>query len=563
MHLKKILFTVFFFLFALTLLSQNQVVTYTFSKKEPELEKIFSKTNFKDSTLLIQYLDKKIKSSYLEGFLEISIDSMVSKSNHNIVYIYVGQRYNHLKIRYDTRYEAILRQINSAYLSEEFLDLSQIKNENKKLVTYLENNGYPFSKVELDSITFIDNTLFAKLSVERGEEILLDTIKVHGNLKISKSFLYGYIGLRPKDPFNLVKVQGIKKRINNLNFAQQTRETQIIYKDKKVDILVPAIGLSNNRFDGILGILPNDETTGKLVLTGEINIFLENMFKSAEELNFKWQKLESSSQKLDIDFKIPYIFNTNLGISAGLNIHKQDSTYLNALLKTGVQYYFQGKNHIGLQYKNKTSAVLSKDSIIIKQYSPFQISTLGLNFSYKSLDYNFNPHRGIDIFIEANLGSKNFLTDANLPVSKIQYDGKYKIKWFIPLAKKHTLLIANRTAFLLADNLFQNELYKIGGLSTLRGFMESSIYASSYSIATIEYRFIFERNSALFTFFDAAWYEKKIENYYYDYPFGFGLGLFFKTKAGIFTISYAMGEQRNENLNIKNAKIHFGFINRF
>ena len=111
--------------------------------------------------------------------------------------------------------------------------------------------------------------------------------------------------------------------------------------------------------------------------------------------------------------------------------------------------------------------------------------------------------------------------------------------------------------------MFLNELYRIGGLNSIRGFMESSIYASTYSIASFEYRFVFERNSALFTFFDAAWYEKKFEDYYYDYPMGFGFGLFFKTKAGIFTISYAMGQQKNENLNIKNAKIHFGFINKF
>ncbi len=563
MLVKKLLFSIFILLFVSSLWSQNQVLTYSFSRKEPVIEKLFSKTNFKDSSLIIQYLAKNIKSCYLEGFLEISVDSIVSKSNVSKVYIYVGQQYEKLVVKYNNRYEAILREINSAYLSEQLLALNQIKFENKKIVSFLENNGYPFSKVELDSISFLDKTIYAKLSIERGEQILIDTIKVSGNLNISKSFLYGYTGLRPKTQFSLSKVEGIKKRINNLNFAKQSLETQIIYKDTEVKIIVPANSISNNRFDGILGILPNDKTTGKLVLTGELNIFLENILKSAEELNFKWQKMESSSQKLDIDFKIPYIFNTNLGLSAGINLHKQDSTYLNSILKTGVQYYFQGKNHIGLQFKNKTSSVLSKDSLIIKQFSPFQMSSLGLDFSYKHLDYYFNPHKGINIFIEANLGNKSFLDYQSLSVSNVQYDGKYHLKWFIPIAKKHTLLVANQSAILLSENLFKNELYRIGGLSSLRGFMESSIYASSYSIATIEYRFIFERNSALFAFFDAAWYEKKLETYYYDYPFGFGLGLFFKTKAGIFTISYAMGQQRNENLNIKNAKIHFGFINRF
>ena len=45
-------------------------------------------------------------------------------------------------------------------------------------------------------------------------------------------------------------------------------------------------------------------------------------------------------------------------------------------------------------------------------------------------------------------------------------------------------------------------------------------------------------------FFDAAYYERDgIEKFEADRPFGFGAGMSFETKAGIFSISYAIGKQ--------------------
>ena len=112
--------------------------------------------------------------------------------------------------------------------------------------------------------------------------------------------------------------------------------------------------------------------------------------------------------------------------------------------------------------------------------------------------------------------------------------------------------------------MFDNELIRIGGLFTLRGFDEESIFATFYSIATVEYRYILEQNSFLYLFFDGAYYEKdNVKGYVSDRPIGFGAGMSFDTKAGIFSISYALGKQFDNPILFRSAKIHFGFINYF
>ncbi len=112
--------------------------------------------------------------------------------------------------------------------------------------------------------------------------------------------------------------------------------------------------------------------------------------------------------------------------------------------------------------------------------------------------------------------------------------------------------------------MFKNELFRIGGLRTLRGFDEESINASNYTIGTIEFRYLLEQNSYTYLFFDGGYYENNsIEGFQSDFPFGFGAGISFETKAGIFSLNYALGYQQRELAPLRSAKIHFGFVNFF
>ena len=48
-----------------------------------------------------------------------------------------------------------------------------------------------------------------------------------------------------------------------------------------------------------------------------------------------------------------------------------------------------------------------------------------------------------------------------------------------------------------------------------------------------------------------------------NYPFGFGIGVNFQTKPGIFSVSYAVGKQNGNPIDLSVAKIHFGIVNLF
>ena len=133
------------------------------------------------------------------------------------------------------------------------------------------------------------------------------------------------------------------------------------------------------------------------------------------------------------------------------------------------------------------------------------------------------------------------------------------------MARRHVIYLGNQSAYVQNDQILINELYRIGGLKTLRGFNEETIFVSLYAINTFEYRFILEKNSNLNIFLDYAYTERDVYNTdkEIDRPFGFGVGGTFETGAGIFSISYAVGSRQGNPIDLKGAKIHFGFLNYF
>ena len=196
----------------------------------------------------------------------------------------------------------------------------------------------------------------------------------------------------------------------------------------------------------------------------------------------------------------------------------------------------------------------------------------GLELKYNHLDYLFNPRKGYRIKIISSAGNKNIKKNSqinptlydSLKLKTTEYHIEANLGIFIPVFKKSTIWINNQMAYINNSTLFENELFRIGGLNSLRGFDEESIHASFFNILLIEYRYLFEKNSFFNIFWNGCYYEKKTHQAFVsDTPYGFGAGISFETKAGIFSLNYALGKQFDNPINFKSGKIHFGIVSYF
>jgi outer membrane protein assembly factor BamA len=522
-------------------------------------------------------LSQILNKLHSKAYLTASTDSIIVDSSHYHVYIHLGKIYKWTSLKNKNIDEEILSKIgfrDKVYNNRPFSQ-KQLINFYHKIISFYENNGYPFASVKLDSINISNNNLSALLSINKNRLYKIDSVLIKGNATISNQYIKNYIKIKNGDIYNEELIRKISARIKELPFVTEQEKFKVIFTEKNAKILLYLKKKQASRFNGILGIAPDNET-GKIQLTGDIKLNLVNSFHKGEEIDFNWRAIQKNTQDLKLNMLYPFIFNTPFGIDYSFELYKKDTTYIDVSNKIGVRYILKGNNYFKLFFNNKSSSLLSQNGFesltVLPSFADISTQLYGIEIYNRKLDYILNPRKGYSFIASGSLGNKTIKKNpqineelyTDIDLKSILYNTSVKAAYYIPLKKRSVLKIGSQNGYTFNENLFENELLRVGGLLTLRGFDEESIFATFYTIGTLEYRFILEQNSYLYLFIDGAYYENDgADIFVSDRPFGFGTGMSFETKAGIFSISYAVGKQFDNPIEFRSAKIHFGFVNFF
>jgi outer membrane protein assembly factor BamA len=445
----------------------------------------------------------------------------------------------------------------------------------QKMLNYFENNGYPFASVFLDSILVQNDTVFANLVMDKNILCTFDSITVRGNLKVHKSYLKAYLNFKNKKPYKESVIKQIPHLIQEIPFAAKTQAAVVEFTEDKAALYLFLDKRRVNQFDGYIGLAPVSENTGKIAVTGEVNLHLMNLFTIGEVIDLQWRATERFSQFLELKANFSYLFNTPLGVDGLIMLDKKDTTYLNMNYIIGLNYSFRGYNYARVYFDYTTSNILANSLYETTDFlscSDYKKTMYGFAFRFRQLDFIYNPHKGYDMNLNFAVGTRKIIkktnVDANyydrMDLNSVRYRLQGKIKGYIPLHKRWVLALGGEGGALLGKQHLVNELFRLGGMNSLQGFDDRSIRASTYGIGEVELRFIMAKIAYLNAFFNGAWYEQKISgNYLHDFPFGFGLGITFTTKAGMFYLSYALGKQLGNPISFKTGKIHFGLAVQF
>lgn len=549
------------------------------NERELPLKKINYKKHHSSQYSALKELDNIILFFQSKGYLLAKADTSEKTANSLSVIIDAGKQLKWARLKIGNLNPSLASKIGFSeklYLQKPFngRQVSQLKD---KIVTYYENNGYPFANVRLDSVTIDDNVLNATLNVQKDHFFKLDSVVVVGNAKLNSKFLHRYISVYPNKPYNEQAIRGMSQRLIQLPFISQTRSPEVRLTNRINKVYLFLDKKKATQLDGIVGVQPNTNT-GKTVLTGNVKIKLLNeILHNGETFDLEWRRLQAQT----VDFKgkliYPYMFGSSFGSDYSIKIYRRDTSFIDINNELGLQYYFSGLNYIKLGIKQRTSNIIStyglQNVTVLPDYADVSTQLNGFGIFYEDLDYKFNPHRGISITMNASAGNKKVrknpkINDAaynNITLNSAQYMYDANISGYMDLGKNNVLKLGLQSASIFGSApLFANELIRIGGLRTLRGFDEESIFTSFYTIGTIEYRFLFAQNSNIIVFTEGAFYEKNgFNTYINDTPISVGTGINFETKAGILSINYAIGNQFGNGFDARNGKIHFGLTALF
>ncbi|MCV9388661.1 BamA/TamA family outer membrane protein [Reichenbachiella ulvae] len=490
------------------------------------------------------------------GYWLASLDSVSWQEERVAFYFYQGRRYD--QVQFEITGEEGLEE--KSFMPRRTHGIQQVEDRLTRTIAQYENHGYPFATLSIDSSYLQDDQLFLRLSVDPGMFITYDSLLVKPDDVLSAKFLSRYLGMPYGHYYDESKVQGIKDKLENLP-AVSLKSISSSFRLQQAQLALDLQAEKVNYFDGILGLVPANENRDKVQLTGELNLSLKNLFKSAKQFELHWEKFTDNSQMLDASYLHPVFLGTPLDLYVAYDQLKQDTLFSNRSLTLAFDYYLNGKARIRASYENQLGNELNDAS---GESGNFRLDYYGVGIDFWQLDNRQFPREGQAFALEAKVGQKETRIDTASNINGTQYRLKAAFRTFHPIGRRMVLHGALSGGYLQGDPLYLNDLFRLGGLRSVRGFNENEFYASRYAQFSLEWRFYLERRSYLVVFADQALMAYDIESgSFRDEPTGVGAGMQFDTSGGSFLILYGLGRRRNEAFSFDSSKIHFGYTALF
>lgn len=527
-------------------------------------------------------LNKDSKRIYFDllsmGYIGCSIDSIVrvDTAKTAAVYFHHGMKYELSGIEIDSLTRNALVELGKINLYENKKKFSTQTYSRivDYVLRYYEDTGHPFAEVCLEGADWNGVALSGTLSTTLNKRITFDQIEVKGDLEIDQKLINMITDIQAGDIYSQEKIDKVDTYLKGYPFIKIVKPTEYDFVNASCNVFMYLDKRNANFFNAILGVLPNDN--GKVNITGDAKIKLVNVLNKGEQFLINWRKLLPLTQNLNLEANFPFVMRLPIGIGGKFDLYKKDTSFLDVISKLEVKYKFGQNLTFSGFFRNRTSNLLSTEKYQfvtqLPEFADIRNNEYGLAVQWQNLDFLYNPSKGWYTEIEASVGDKKI--NKNAALSEELYDGlnlrstqfflKGTVERYLQIYKKNIIKIGGTGGWVLNENLFMNELFRLGGLNTLRGFDEESIFASGFAIGTIEYRFLLEEFSNLFVFGQTMFYEQSIkDSYSQDIPYSFGAGINFQTKPGIFSVSYSLGSQQGNPVLFRAAKIHFGFVNYF
>ena len=508
-----------------------------------------------------------IEKLYKKGYLDIK--TLENHKDNDSTFTYKFSLGNKIKYTY-------------IYIgrNKSFFDSSEIKNDtviipyeetenyiNQK-ITEAENQGFALSKIKLENIRRKNMIIYAGLNFNSEKKRSVNSIIVNytnGNRK--DYFPKGHLKQLNKKyiskTFNQKTIKELYDDINNFGFVNQTKYPEILFTNDSTKVYVYIEKRKANTFDGYIGF-SNDENK-KLNLNGYLDITLQNTLKAGEQFSLYWKSDGNQQKTFNTKLEVPYIFKTPLSIKAQLNIFKQDSTFQNT--KTGIDlgYYINYNSKLYLGYQSTESSDIQ--NINNTSITDFKNSFIATTYEYIKKDAvnNLLPKKANVNFI-IGFGKRNTNNLPESPASSNQFYTNLNFSYNFELNEKNFINVNSQNFYLNSKNYIVNELFRFGGIYSVRGFLENSLQANLFSSILTEYRHILSKTLYVNSILDYGIYQDMTRNSYknkIDKLIGIGVGTTIQTANGLLKITLTNSFADNQNLKLYNSIINICYNVKF
>ena len=521
----------------------NTIDSITYSPTHPDLKSINSEIN--------NLSEKLLKLGYIESI--IIENKRVTDSTFKAQFS-LGKKTDSLYIFLNKQSKEDLKTLIVLKSDTIKLAFKEAESFLNKIVNDLENKGFSLAKIKLINFRKIENSLFAELKADIGFQRQVNDIVINGYDKFPEGYKANIKRLYRNKTFNQENLKKIYSDFEKYRFVSQTKYPEILFTKDTTKVYVYLEKSKPNKFEGFIGFSNDDQKDVKL--NGYLDLLLVNTLNSGEEFSLYWKSDGNDQKTFNIALELPYIFKSRFGLKGNLNIFKQDSTFQNTKTAIDLGYYFNYNSRVYLGYQSSESSdIQNTNNSSISDYTNSFFTTNFEFTDFKNNDFLFPEKTRINI--KAGYGTRISKLETNK-----QLFFNIDLKHNLYLDDKNSFNLKSQNYYLISDQFILNELYRYGGITSIRGFSENSLQANILTSIMTEYRYLIAPGIYAHTITDYAYFEDQTSSNKGNLlGIGFGFGLL--TKNGLLNLIYANGSANNQEIKLSNSIIHISFKTNF
>ena len=500
---------------------------------------------------VLDEIDRVLQQVKKKGFFTAKIDSISTTNNTLSAHINLGKKTNKIIIINRLKPEERTKLYGAPKTSESAIDSIKIKTNEfdeftNQLVEKIDKIGKSFSEITYTNPILKNDTLFIELTISDSSNRTIDKVIVKGYDAFPEKFISNYFQINTKTVFSKQKLKTISTLTNRLDFIKENKAPEVLFKKDSTHLYLFLNKLGTSSFDGIVNFSSKENGKG-LLLNGNLDLKLNNTFNSGEKFEIIWNKVSDEKIDFKINSYVPYLFNSKFSTSLEFNLYRQDSTFINTRFKINTDYSINQRSHASILYSGENSNyLLNTSDNELETYSNYFI---GLGYQMNKLStsnlYDFNNGVNINLIIGKRKTSLESINQLKLHFSafaNLQINGR------------GYFAIKNESGLLTSKNYLLNELFRIGGANSIRGYNEQSIFTNGYSFSNIEFRYLIDRTSYLYSITDVGAYKesttKKIKKL-----LGIGAGYQFKINNNFVNLGYVISTNSRTNKKLNNSRL--------
>ena len=450
-----------------------------------------------------------------------------------------------------------------------------IHSDENTLSSLISEKGYPHVTVKGTAVISKDNTrAAATYEVDEGPLVRMGQVAYTGNFLTKERVIENELELNQGEPFSLNKFLKSQRNIRDINAFDSVRFKTYGLKEKedKVNLLLE-LEEKKPYYIQLGGGYDSEREFYADILAGDRNLFGLN-----KEI---WTRIEISriGYRGDLGMVEPRFMGTRIKSSINMFSEKREEFNTNfGTRDKGISVSFNSRlfqkfnADLSFVYAYKEQYQMDFEPIPAgeeDEYDPRRILTISPSLVYNSMDSYIRPRKGMfsSLLLDFSKGINNSLDN----FFKYRFEIR---KYYTPMENLTFAfrgLFGNITRFDDGSTIPEDQLFFLGGTSTVRGFDENrlrfdttgkAVGGKTAILGNIEARIDLGPNFELSFFFDTGSIKNAIlDQGSDDFRSSVGVGLHYLTQIGPMGVYY--GHKLDRKANESAGSFHFTIGFRF